>query len=462
MPQSRVPLRPVLLELLRLAWPMVLAQVAFLGMILTDTLIAGRYSANALAGVSLGAAVVMPGYNLLMGMSLAVAPAVARLLGEQRPRMEIAAWVRGAAMVALSAWVLLMIVLQWVASPIAEQIAPDVPVQLQMQSYLRASTWGLPFMGLFFLLRNVLESHSVSRPVMWWGIAVLPVNALLDWLLIHGVGPIPPLGAMGCGLATALVQIALGLGLYGTFRRHSATRDLALWRGAGRGAGFSRWDKRGATDFFRLGFPVGMSLLAESSLFALGGLLMARYGTAAVGAHQISITIAALVFMMQVALGQATAVLLGRALGGRDFALLRRTATLGVALGLILALLVSAVFYGGRMAIPSLFSANPEVLSYAAVFMVWAAIFHLADAMQAIHAAALRGIHETGAIMRLTLPAYWLLSIPLMLWWAFRADAPASSIWWAFSAGLLVAALLLMWRFWSCLRELERTTPMAN
>lgn len=453
--KNRANVGQVLVELLRLAWPMVFAHVAFLGMILTDTLIAGRFSPEALAGVSLGAAVILPGYNLLMGMSLAIAPAVSRLLGEKIPRHQLSAWVGGVAGRVLGLWVLLFGLVQLAANPLSALIAPDSIVEREMQGYLHLSAGGLPFMGLFFLLRNIFEAHSVSRPIMWWGLAALPINGLLDWVFVHGIGPFPSLGAAGCGAATALVQAFLGLGLLATFVQHRATRGLKPFHWRHADANLRGWARDGARGFLRMGFPVGMSLLAESSLFALGGLLMARYGTAAVGAHQVSVTIAALAFVMQVAIGQATAVLLGRSLGAQDFVLLRQTAGVGVAVGLVLALVISAVFYGGRFTIPAWFTADSEVQSYAAVFMVWAALFHLADAMQAIHAGALRGIHATADIMRITLPAYWLLSLPLMLWLTLVADAPASGIWWAFSAGLLAAALLLIARFWWRLRRCE-------
>lgn len=442
--------RTRLRQLLRLAWPMMFAQIAFLGLILTDTLVAGRYSPEALAGVSLGAAVIMPGYNLLMGLSLAAAPAVSRLIGERTRRKDIANWVSGAGALALAGWLVLALLIESLAAPVSAWVAPEALVESETRAYLRLSALGLPFIGAFLFLRNVLEAHSVSRPIMWLGVAALPINALLDTLLIHGYGPLPAMGAAGCGLATAIVQTLLGFGVWWTLRRHTATRDLRLtvfWKEV---------EVQGpiAKDYLRLGGPVGLSLTAESSLFALGGLLMARYGTAAVGAHQICITVAALVFMVQVALGQATAVLLGRAMGARDAEALKQTARLGVGLGLILALAVCTGFLLGRNAIPALFSTDPAVLEFGAVFMVWAAAFHLSDAMQAIHAATLRGIHETQAILRLTLVAYFFVSIPMMLILTFATDAPATGIWWSFGAGLLVAAVLLMHRFWMQLRKL--------
>lgn len=457
---SPLPLSPRerLRELLRLAWPMVLAQAAFLGMVLTDTLVAGRFSAEALAGVSLGSAVIMPGYNLLMGLCLAIAPAMARQLGAGVALHQRSAWIGGAARLALGCWIGLMVLLQCLAAPVAQAIAPDAQVAAEMRRYLHTASAGLPFLGLFFVLRNVLEAHGISRPAMWWGGLALLLNVPLDIALVNGIGPVPALGAAGCGIATALIQLLLAAALWRTVRRHRRTQDLRFgWVPAlplnGEAGDATSSSAAAARDFARLGLPIGFALLAESSLFALGGLLMARYGTAAVGAHQIAVSLAAMVFMMQVGIGQATAVLVSRALGAGDMHVLRLTARLGVIAGLLLASVVSIVFVVFGSALVNLFTTAPDVRAFGAVFMLWAAIFHLADAMQAIHAAALRGLHRTREVMVLTLAAYGGVSIPLMLYLTFVRAAPANGIWWAFTAGLAVAAALLIHRFWSLARH---------
>jgi len=439
--------RAMLLEMLRLAWPMVLAQVAFLGMILTDTLVAGRFSSQTLAGVSLGSSAVMPGLNLLTGLCLAVAPAVSRFLGRRESGAVVGGWVSGALLTGVLAWVVLLVGLQLAAAPLAAWLATDAVVEQEMQAYLRWSTLGFPLMGVFLVLRNVFEAHSCSRPVMWWGFTAVLLNIPLDLALVGGFGPIPALGAAGVGMATSLMQAMLGIGIFLTLRRHPRTRAVSLRWGAG--------SRAASREFLRLGMPIGFAFLAESSLFALGGLLMAQYGTAAVGAHQICVTLAALVFMMQVAIGQATAVLLGRSMGEEDVVAMRTVARIGVGLGLGLALLISLVFVLLGPMIVGLFSEDPQVRELGAVFIVWAAIFHVADAMQAIHAAAMRGIHETREIMRMTLAAYLLVSIPMMAALTLLFDAPATGIWWSFTAGLLIAAGLLMGRFWWHLRRLE-------
>ncbi|MGB1558005.1 MAG: MATE family efflux transporter [Oceanococcaceae bacterium] len=446
-------MRAALSELLRLAWPLMLAQMAFLGMTATDTLVAGRYAATTLAGVGLGSSVVIAGFCLLMGLCLVVAPAVSRQLGAQSSREALGGWISGALALGLGSWTVLFVLLQILAAPLARWIAPEAIVAVEMEAYLRWSTWGFPFLGLFFVLRNVVEAHGLSRPVMWWGFGALALNLPLNILFIHGWGPIPAMGAAGCGLATSLVHSLLGLGLWATFRRHARTRDLRL-----------RWGpeaRTGLRETWQAGLPIGMALLAESALFALGGLLMAQYGTLAVAAHQIANTLASLAFMVQVGIGQASAILIGRAYGARQPDTLRLAAWAGALSGGLLALLLALFYLLTRFGLVGLFTTHPEVTSLAASFLVWAAAFHVFDAMQALHAAGLRGLHDTRPVMRLTLFAYSAVAVPCMAWWVFRAQAPAQSIWWSFMLGLGLASLLLMFRFWRARlpRALQEIAP---
>lgn len=438
-------------ELLRLAWPLMLAQMAFLGMSAVDTWVAGQYSAITLAGVGLGASVTMVGFSLLLGIGLAVAPAVSRQIGAGTPQARIGAWVRGALTRSIWLWTGLMLLLQLLAGPLARAIAPEPAVATELAAYLRWATLGYPLVGVFFVLRNVIEAHSISRPVMVWGLAALGLNLPLDLAFVYGWGPLPEMGAAGCGLATSLIHALLGLGLLATLRLHPATRRLPLAAGAE--------SPSGAREMLRQGLPIGLALVAETGLFALGGLLMARYGTAALGAHHIVVTLSALGFMLQVGIGQATAVLIGRALGRGHAAELRAAAVAGLRLCLALALVVALIYGGlGRLLIAQ-FSRDVEVQAIGAAFMGWAALFHVFDALQALHAAALRGVRDTAAVMRRTLCAYMLVGAPLMLLLTLAGQPADRAIWGPITLALAVAAALLMHRFWPRLDQVLPPNP---
>lgn len=451
MAQSTGQILPVLRRLWRLALPLVLAQACFLGMNAVDTLFAGRFAATTLAGVGLGSSAIIAGYCLLMGICLGVAPAVGRALGAQVDAAHLGAWTRGALQLGLLLWSVLFLVFQVLAGPLAAWIAPEPATAAEMQAYLRWSTWGFPALGAFFVLRNVLEAHGHSAPTLFWGALALALNVVLDAILVAGWGPIPALGAAGVGLATSVVHVMLGLGMWWSLRWHPATRHLRL-----RAAPAVREGRR---EMWQLGLPIGLALLAESGLFALGGLLVAVYGTQAAAAHQVANTLSALAFMLQVGMGQALCVLISQALGARDLLQLQLAARAGIGSGLILAIAVAGLYALAGAQLVAAFSGDAEVQRWGAAFMLWAAVFHIFDALQALHAAGLRGLHQTGAVMRRTLVAYLGVAIPGMLLGVLYWQLPPTVIWWAFSAGLALAATLLGLRFW---RELARLPALGG
>lgn len=435
----------VLGRLWRLALPLVLAQACFLGMNAVDTLFAGRFAASTLAGVGLGSSAIIAGYCLLMGICLGVAPAVGRALGAQVDAAHLGAWTLGALQLGLVLWTLLFVLFQVLAGPLAAWIAPEPQAAAEMQAYLRWSTWGFPALGAFFVLRNVLEAHGHSGPTLMWGAFALGLNVILDAVLVSGWGPVPALGAAGVGMATSAVHWVLGLGMWWSLRRHPATRQLRL-----RSAPAVR---QGRKEMWQLGLPIGLALLAESGLFALGGLLIAVYGTKVAAAHQIANTLSALAFMLQVGVGQAMCVLISQAWGAGDPARLQLAARAGVGSGLLLAVVVASVYALAGDLLVAGFSLDAEVRRWGSAFMLWAALFHIFDALQALHAAGLRGLHQTAAVMRRTLLAYMGLAVPGMLLGVMVWRLPPTVIWWAFSAGLALAAVLLGLRFWAELRK---------
>lgn len=441
----------VLRQLWRLALPLVLAQACFLGMNAVDTLFAGRFAATTLAGVGLGSSAIIAGYCLLMGICLGVAPAVGRALGAQVDAEHLGAWTRGALQLGVVLWAVLFLIFQMLAGPLASWIAPEPDTAAEMQAYLRWSTWGFPALGAFFVLRNVLEAHGHSAPTLFWGALGLALNVVLDAILVGGWGPIPALGAAGVGLATSVVHVLLGVGMWWSLRRHPATRHLRLRAAPA--------VLQGRREMWQLGLPIGLALLAESGLFALGGLLVAAYGTQAAAAHQIANTLAALAFMLQVGMGQAMCVLISQALGARDLRQLRLAASAGIGSGLVLAILVASLYAVAGAQLVAAFSNDADVRRWGAAFMLWAALFHVFDALQALHAAGLRGLHQTAAVMRRTLVAYLLVAIPGMLLGVTVWRLPPTVIWWSFSAGLALAAVLLGLRFW---RELARLDSLAS
>ncbi len=445
-PSRRMLAPPSLSRLLRLAGPIVTAQMAFFGIQTTDTIIAGRMGAEVLAAIALGGTFLMMGFTFLIGFALAVAPGVSHRFGAGASEGEIGRYASSSMVLCVVLWTLWGAALWVLPEPLLIwlDIAPSMVAECS--AYLRAISLGAPFLGVFFALRNVMEALGHSRPIMWLGLLMLLLNIPLDLLLMYGAGPIPALGATGCGLATAIIDVLLAASMLYCFWR------LPQFRGY-RPQGRPR--RTEVRETVVLGLPIALALASEHAIFAIGGFLMARFGAEVMGASQIALNFTGMVFMIALGLGQATAVLVGQAAGARDGPAVRKAGSLGFASCAVLAGMLALLLLWLPETIVRLYTREAAVAAHAVMFLKVAGIFHLFDALQALGAGALRGLKDTRYVMQATTVAYWGVGGTSFWYFFIRQESAPVAVWYIYLAALGAAAVLLGLRFWWQARHFE-------
>ena len=434
---------PVAVEVranLRLALPLIAAQLAGVGMGAVDTVFAGRLGAPALAAVAIGVNLNVVFFVLFMGLYMACSPLVAHMVGAQRPPAEISGFIRRArrfAWIAGCAWMLLLNLL---AAPALRRVGLEAGTERQALAFMHALSFSAIGMSLWFTLRFCAEGLGQTRPVLFAGVAGLACNALLDWLLVFGHAGLPALGATGCGVATSVSSLLMAGLLHLQFRRRRGLREVLQAAPAA--------CAEGVGDILRVGLPIGLIMLAEAGLFVLASLLMARFGVDTVAAYQVAINFASMVFMIPVGVAQATTVRVGHAAGAGAYAAARFRGFVGIGMGLGNAASNAAIMalFGG--AIAALYTDDDGIAAMATRFLLLAAAFQLFDGVQSTANGALRGFKDTRLPMLITLVSYWLIGLPVAWWLAFGAGLGPDGLWWGLSAGLAAAAVGLSLRYW--------------
>jgi len=429
---------------LSLGWPIALTQIGQIAMLTTDLALIGRLGDVALAGAALGHIVLFAGYMLGLGLAAAVAPLAAQAVGARKPRM-----VRRAARVGL--WAITMVgipltIALLYAAPVLVLLGQPPDASAYAGYYLAGMAWSLIPAWAFIVLRNMMAALGRPQPALWIMLAAIPLNGLLAFVLIFGWGPLPAFGITGAGIATSIVNIAMCVAGFLVTARMRPYRKYHLF---GR---IWRPDWPLLARLFRLGVPITGAFMLEYGLFAGAGLMAGAIGKSALAAHQIALQVASILFMVPMGLSQAATVRVGHALGRGDLADARRA---GFA-----ALLVAGVFMAVfglatvalRGVIPAVFldvaaSANAETVALAAVLLIIGASFAIADGMQAVGAGALRGLGDTRVPMQHAAVSFWVIGFPVAWVLCFPAGLGAAGIWSGLTAGLVLYAVLLVWRF---------------
>lgn len=430
-------------QLLGLAIPVILAQVAQTAMGFVDTIMAGSVSATDMAAVAIGTSIWLPVILFGQGLLLALTPTVAHLNGSGR-RNKIIFQVHQAIWLAVFLSILTIIIL-WNAGLLLRHLS-DIDPQLgdKAARYLHALMWGAPGYLLFQVLRNQCEGLSRTKPGMVLGFIGLLFNIPLNYIFIYGHFGMPALGGVGCGVATASVYWVMFLVMRYWVKRMPALKDV------------NHLEVRSAPDrkilmrLFWLGLPVALALFFEVTLFAVVALLVSPLGIVDVAGHQIALNFSSLMFVLPMSMGVAATIRVGYRLGQGDAAEAKVAAWTAQGVGICLACVTAFFTIIFRHDIALLYNDDPPVVLLAAHLMLLAGIYQFSDSVQVIGSGILRGYKDTRAIFFITLVAYWVLGLPggylLALTDVVVPRMGPAGFWCGFIIGLTAAAIMMIWR----------------
>jgi MATE family multidrug resistance protein len=424
--------------LFALAGPIIVSQLAVMGLSVIDTVMAGRLSANDLAAVAIGAAIYGIVYVAAMGIIQALTPIAGHHYGAGKSRevgIDLAQMLWLCGLMALVGSSVL-----WFNQPWLRMAGAGPEVNRIATVYLSALAFGLPAAlctRAFFAVNS-----AVSRPqvTMVLHLVALGLKVPLNLLFIHGAGPVPAHGGAGCGMATAVISWGLLLSSLLVWRLDPYFRRFRA------GAQLPRWERIRA--LLKLGLPSGGSLLIEVSSFTLIALALARFGAEVVGGHQIVANVISVLYMLPLALGVATSVLVAQSLGAGDPVAARRAGLRGWRITMAVAVTAAAAVVVLRGPLVAAYTVDAAVARTALSLLVLAALFHVFDAAQGVAGFILRGYKVAFVPMLIHGAALWGVGLLGGFWLAYRTDLGAQlggavSFWLAAVVGLVLTAVAL-------------------
>lgn len=437
---------------LRLAIPLVLAELGWMSMAIVDTMMVGRLpkSALAIAAVSLGGILVHVlaffGGGLLIGLDTLVSQAFGAGLREDCHRSLVHGIYLSFALTPL------LMTPVWFFGPLLRlaNIPPDI-ISLTVP-YSKALAWGTLPLLLYFAVRRCMQGMNMVRPIAFALVTANIINAVGNWLLIYGKLGAPAMGAVGAGWSTAWARIYLAAVLVG----------YLLW-----------YDRKHRTDLLRtpiqpdlmrirrliaLGLPVALQMTLEIGVFALVTALIGRLGAIALASHQIALNTVSLTYMVPLGISSAAAVRVGQAIGRKD------PQGAGNAGG-------SAIFFGAAFMtlagitllliprwIARIYTPDETVIRNTVLLLAVAAAFQLFDGIQTVATGALRGAGDTRTPMFCHFSAYWIIGLPLGAWLCFGRGWGAVGLWAGLSLALILIGIVLLFAWGRTVRKLIGTS----
>ncbi len=427
-------------RLIKLAWPLLIAQITQMLMGVIDTIMAGNYSAIDMAAVALGFSIIIPLQCFIQGLGLAMPPILSRLHGKGNTS-DVASAAQQAGYLLLSCSLIVMLL--W---PFVDKLVALFPMDPQLFAitvdYVQFVLLSLPAFALYQWLRNFCEGLGTTKPTMIITMVGLLCNVIGNYIFIYGAGPVPAFGGAGCGIATALVIFTMFIASAVYVAMSDRLKKYHLFNRAYKPDIAMMWHT------FKLGLPVAMTLLFEVTLFAAVALLLAPFGPSTVAAHQIALNFSAIMFMFPMSLGMALSIRVGYRAGQNNLAQAKMVVKSGLTIGMCVAVLTASFTVLAKSTIIGLYTQDQAVFDLANSLLVYAALFQFSDAIQVLSANALRGYKDTTAMSVITFTAYWLVGMPTGIIlgrtdWLTDEPMSAAGFWIGIIMGLSAAAILL-------------------
>lgn len=428
---------------MKLGMPLILSNLAQFAIHITDTVMLGWYSVTALAASTIAGTFFFLTFIVGSGFAQAVTPMVAAA-AEEGDDQKVRRATRMALWLSIIYGALMMIPFIWTES-IMIAIGQDPEVAAQAQLYLHIVVFQMIPALLVMTLKSFLAALEKTAIILWSTIGTAIANGFVNYALIFGNWGAPEMGIQGAAIAslsmTVLnVVILLIYALWKTPQYRLLQNVMAP-------------DGEVMKKVFALGWPIGLTSLAEGGLFSASAVMIGWLGPLPLAAHGIAIQLASLTFMVHIGFSQAATVRAGRALGRHDEDGLRRGGKIAIWLSTVFAVLTMFVFFLIPEPLISAFidpdePAKAELLQIGVALLACAGLFQVVDALQVMALGLLRGVQDTRVPMIMATFSYWGVGLPVSYVLAFPLGLDGVGLWLGLVVGLALAAVLLLWRFW--------------
>jgi MATE family multidrug resistance protein len=437
----------------KLALPLVLAELGWMSMAIVDTIMVGHLpnSAAAMGAVSLGSNIFMVlalfGGGLLLGLDTLVSQAFGAGKREDCHRSLVNSIYLS---VALTPFLAAPV---WLLPALLRKIGVESGILSLTVPYAKALSAGLFPLLLYFAVRRCLQAMNMVKPVAFALITANIINALFNWILIYGKWGAPAMGAIGSGWSTALARIYMAAVLVG----------YLLW-----------YDHRHRTELLKtpididlprirrlitLGFPAALQFTLESGIFALVTALIARLGAIPLASHQIALNTVAFTYMVPLGISSAAAVRVGQAIGRKDPRGAGHAGGTAIFVGAAFMVAASAALLLFPRWIARMYTPDETVIRSTILLLAAGAAFQLFDGIQTVATGALRGAGDTRTPMLCHFTAYWIIGLPLGAWLCFGRGWGALGLWVGLTLALVLIGIVLLFAWRRTVRRLEVALP---
>ncbi|WP_459500990.1 MATE family efflux transporter [Bacillus sp. C1] len=429
-----------------LFFPIFVTQMSLFAMSFFDTTMSGHASATDLAGVAIGTSIWIPVSTGLTGILMATTPIIAQLVGSKQ-KEKVPHIVIQAVYLAVAVSLLVILIGFFVVSPILKGMHLEEQVEHIAAQFLNIIAIGIIPLFVYTVLRGFIDALGKTRTTMLITLLSLPINVILNYLLIFGHFGFPKLGGVGAAIASTATYWCILFITIVIIRMQEPFASFGIFKRLYR-LSLSSWK-----ELLKLGVPIGFAIFFETSIFAAVTLMMSNFNTTTIAAHQAAMNFASLLYMTPLSLAMAMTIAVGFEVGANRYTNAKQYSFIGIGLALAFALLYSILLFFFDDQIASIYTTNIVVHDLAKEFLIFAILFQISDAIATPVQGALRGYKDVNVTLIITLISYWVIGLPLGYIFATYTSWAAKGYWIGLIIGLAFGATFLLVRLFQVQRK---------
>ncbi|MBS4176662.1 MATE family efflux transporter [Lederbergia citrea] len=432
-------LREKLLQLWVIFTPILITQLAMFSMTFFDIMMTGKYSANHLAGVAIGSSFWVPIFTGLSGILLSVTPIVAHLVGAKK-KHEVPFSVIQGIYAGIAMALLVLLIGSIILMPLLNGMNLEDEVRHVAKFYLVSLAFGIIPLFVYNVLRCFMDALGKTRVTMIITLMSLPINVILNYILIFGKLGMPQMGGIGSGIASAITYWIITFIAIWIIHRKKPFVDYQVFHS------FHKISLKKWKEIFTLGVPIGMSIFVETSIFSAVTLFMSKFGTKVIASHQAALNFASFIYMIPLSISMALTILVGFESGAKRFKDARSYSLLGIGGGVTISLVTGILLFIFRPEVAHLYSDDQAVIRLTSQFLLYAVFFQLSDAILAPIQGTLRGYKDVNVTFIMALISFWVIGLPLGYLLANKTEMGPFGFWLGLIIGLAIGAATLSYR----------------
>lgn len=429
----------------KLLVPVLIYQMISYSSGMIGTFMAGHYSSTDLAGLSMGVNIWTPILSVLTTLVVALVPIVSQLIGKGEED-QVPTKVRQFIYISLILSVTIALILNLSSDFVVTKLGIREDIGAITVRFLKYQSFGIIPITLYVVLRSFIDSLGLTRISMGIMLIYVPISVALSYVFIFGKLGLPELGGAGVAIAINITYIISFIMALIVVLNHPKINKYKIFKLEG--IKLSHW-----SEIFKLGIPMVIAVALESFMFSVLSLMVSRFDTATIAAHQSSLNFSGFLYALPMSISGALTIIVAYHIGAKEYKIADKYVKIGMVISIVFSILVATVITILDKKIPYLYGTDPEFLNIASQLLYFVIAFLIFDSFSASLIGVMRAYKKVVPTCIFMFTGFYVIGLPLAYYLVFIKEVGVYGLWIAWLFGLAIYAILMVTYYFKVIKK---------